>query len=55
MSRVLGGPRGAGVFLWARYPCSDSGRLEKGVDCLAAEIKVVYQDKPLKIRLSNDP
>ena len=21
MPRVLGGPRGVGVFLWARYPC----------------------------------
>ena len=22
MPRVLGGPRGMGVFLWARYPCT---------------------------------
>ena len=21
MPRVLGGPRGVGIFLWARYPC----------------------------------
>ena len=25
MPRVLGGPRGVGVFLWARYPCGVSG------------------------------